>query len=395
MRILFLESHPMWIFGLPNGFMDAGHTVMISGSLTKGNIQEMIEQFKPDLIISMGWTTEHSKNKQIWIHDVVKQKKIPLVYWATEDPLHTNKFSIPLIKRMKPDFVFTVTPSICKLYNKQGFKSAHLDFAYHKSVHHRVKPFKKYRCDIAVVANAYPDFLLKHPDSFRLSSIQTLISPLLESNIRVDFWGDNWDSMGDLLGKKIPDDWIHGYLDYREAHKVYSSAKIVLGLQNCIDQLTQRTYEILGSEGFLITSDTPAVRSKFKHKHDLVVSSSPGKTVKLIKYYLKNNKKREQIRTQAKQSLINDTYQHRAEKIIEVLIDHGILSNNITSNEGGKIVHYPELLKQKYKLYIVKKGDTLFEISQKYGVTMEHIMELNHLESHIIDVGLILKIKAK
>jgi len=30
MRILFLESHPMWIHGLPNGFRDLGHEVMVS-----------------------------------------------------------------------------------------------------------------------------------------------------------------------------------------------------------------------------------------------------------------------------------------------------------------------------------------------------------------------------
>ncbi|MFY4776560.1 glycosyltransferase family protein [Metabacillus sp. RGM 3146] len=415
MRVLFLESHPMWIFGLPNGFMDAGHSVMISGSLTKNNISKMIDEFKPELIISMGWTPEHTEEKQAWIHDAVKQRKIPLVYWATEDPLHTKEFSIPLVKTMKPDFVFTVTPSMCKVYEDEGFKSAHLDFAYYKSIHHRVQPLEKYRCDIAVVANGYPQFLLNNPDSFRLSSLQTLISPLLKNNIRVDFWGKDWDSMGELLGKEIPRDWMHGYLDYREAHKVYSSARIVLGIQNCTDQLTQRTYEILGSEGFLITSDTPAVKSKFKHNHDLAVSSSPEETAELIKYYLKNENEREQIRTQAKQTLKNDTYQHRAEKIIEVLNNHGILGNNLPSIdpflevlidlgilgnnnksiEEGEIIHYPELLKQKYELYDVKKGDTLFHISQKYGVDFKQIMQLNHLDSSVIEVGVMLKIKEK
>ena len=34
MRILFLESDPMWIYGLPYGFCDVGHSVMVSGPLT-------------------------------------------------------------------------------------------------------------------------------------------------------------------------------------------------------------------------------------------------------------------------------------------------------------------------------------------------------------------------
>lgn len=55
MKILFLESHPMWIYGLPNGFRDAGHQVLVSGPLTKENLPNMIKEFSPDLIFSMGW----------------------------------------------------------------------------------------------------------------------------------------------------------------------------------------------------------------------------------------------------------------------------------------------------------------------------------------------------
>lgn len=99
MEILFLESHPMWLYGLPNGFREAGHTVMISGPVSRENITEMIDEFKPDLIVSMGWTPEHSREKQSWIRNATKKVNIPLVYWATEDPLHTQNFTIPLIKR--------------------------------------------------------------------------------------------------------------------------------------------------------------------------------------------------------------------------------------------------------------------------------------------------------
>ena len=63
MRILFLESNPMWIYGLPNGFCDAGHTVMISGPLTEEGIIDMIANFQPDLIFTMGHTSEHTREK--------------------------------------------------------------------------------------------------------------------------------------------------------------------------------------------------------------------------------------------------------------------------------------------------------------------------------------------
>lgn len=63
--------------------------------------------------------------------------------------------------------------------------------------------------------------------------------------------------MEPYLGKNIPEDWLHGYIHYLEARKVYNSADIVVGIQNHLTQLTQRIYEILGAGGFLLTADTP------------------------------------------------------------------------------------------------------------------------------------------
>lgn len=192
MKILFLESHPMWIYGLPNGFKEEGHTVMISGPLSRDNISEILDWFNPDLIISVGWTDEHSKEKWPWIRNAIKKTTIPLVYWATEDPLHTENFTIPLINAIRPDFVFTVTPSLCEKYEELGFKADHLDFGYHQSVHFPVQPLNNYRCDIAVVANAYPEYLKNNPNAFRSDALKILIKPLIKDGIRIDFWGNNW-----------------------------------------------------------------------------------------------------------------------------------------------------------------------------------------------------------
>lgn len=63
----------MWLYGLPNGFREAGHTVMISGPVSRENITEMIDEFKPDLIVSMGWTPEHSREKQYGFATLLKR----------------------------------------------------------------------------------------------------------------------------------------------------------------------------------------------------------------------------------------------------------------------------------------------------------------------------------
>lgn len=327
MRMLFLESHPMWIFGLPNGFRDIGCEVMVSGPLTEENIPKMMSSFKPHLIITMGWTSENVRQKVDWIRRNVKLYRIPHVYWATEDPTHTFTFTLPLIKRMQPDFVFTICKARIDYYRKLGIKCAHMDFGFHRSKNHHTPPVDKYKCQIAVIANGYPNILKLYPNHYRIQSLNDLISPLVKEDIRIDFWGREWNNMSSIIGEHIPDEWIHGYLPYEESCTVYSSADIVIGLQNHLTQLTQRTYEILGSGGFLLTSDTPEIRRIFVPDRDLVVSSSPEETLKQVEYYLNNKEARENIRNQGKIAAIPHSYSYRARCILKVLGAENILSN--------------------------------------------------------------------
>lgn len=324
MRILFLESNPMWIHGLPNGFLDAGHEVRISGVLTQENIPEMISEFKPDLIFTMGWTNELVGEKVNWIRKHIKLSKVPHIYWATEDPTHTFSFTLPYVQQVQPDFIFTICRTRVDYYKKMGLKAAHLDFGYHPLIHHFSQPDDKYRHSVAVVANAYPKNLTQYPNHYRIQSLQTLISPLLMENLRIDFFGCGWEDLTDILGYPVPADWIHGYLPYISANRIYSSSTIILGIQNHPTQLTQRIYEILASRGFLITSDTPEIRSRFTPGKDLIVSASPGETLDLVKYYLQAADQRELIRANGQRSVQIYHYKNSAAYIINILKSENI-----------------------------------------------------------------------
>nr|WP_145156434.1 glycosyltransferase [Paenibacillus terrae] len=325
MKVLFLENHPMWIHGLPNGFRDLGHKVKISGTLTKNKLPHLLKTFKPDLVISMGWTPEHAEYKQHWMRRYVASTKIPHVYWATEDPTHHESFTLPYVRTVKPDFVFTICRSMVRNYKKMGIQAAHMDFGYHPEVHKECKAVKSFKRDIAVVANGYSRILQIYPKHFRIKSIRHLIRPLVQEGTRIDFWGKQWESMKPILGSRIPHKWIHGYLPYPDAHKVYNSAKIVIGPQNQLTQVTQRTYEILGSGGFLITSDTPEIRRLFKPGRDLVVSSSAEQTRELVAYYLKHPEEREKIRKQGKLTVRKHSYARRARYMIRQLRKYKII----------------------------------------------------------------------
>lgn len=325
MRILFWEDNPMWIFGLPNGFRDLGHNVMISESLTEEDLYKTITNFKPQLVVTIGWTTATTGRRVNLIRKYVRAFKIPHVYWATEDPTHTFSFTLPLIQKMQPDFVFTICPSRVNYYKKLGIKAAHMDFGFHPNVNYCTNVDANYSHCIAVVANGYSRNLKLYPKHYRIESIRTLISPLIKKNIPVDFYGWGWEEMSEFVGTSIPPEWIHGKLPYIETNKVYSSSKIILGIQNNPIQMTQRNFEILASGGFLLTSDTPIIRDLFVPDRDLVVSSSPEETLELTQYYLKNSEKRDIIRKQGEASVKPYSYTNRAQYMLEVLYNQNIL----------------------------------------------------------------------
>jgi spore maturation protein CgeB len=326
MRILFLETNPMWIYGLPNGFRDLGHTIKFVDPCKEEKLVEALEQFKPNLIFTIGWTAANdTTEKQFRIGHYVQPSGIPHVYWATEDPGYTEIFSLPLIKRTLPDMVFTICRDNVPLYNSLGIEADYLPFGYHSSVHFPSAQSNQYKSSVAMVANGYPQLFNKDPNHLRFASLKSLVNPVLEKNIPIFFYGRYWDDMQKIFDFTIPSEWIKGFLPYTEANKVYSSADVIIGVQNKMHQLTQRTYEILGSGGFLLTSDTPEIRKCFTPYYDLIVSSSNEETAELLQYYLNRSEERLKIRQNGSITVKNHTYSARAKTILKQLHDRKII----------------------------------------------------------------------
>ncbi|MGE7692694.1 polysaccharide deacetylase family protein [Lysinibacillus sp. NPDC094177] len=392
MRILFLESHSMWIHGLPNGFMDAGHEVKISGPLDDLDIPNLISEFRPDLIITMGWGPENSTTaKQKKIYESTINANIPHVYWATEDPTSTEIFTVPYISRAHPDFVFTICRDMVDYYRSLGIPSEHLDFGYHPKVHSPVEFDPQYYSPVAIVANGYPRKLSYFPNHFRHQSMENLIKPLIENNIQINFYGNHWDNMGPLLGVEIPKEWIRGYIDYTIANKIYSSSDIIIGLQNLPTQLTQRTYEVLGSGGFLLTNSTPEVLRLFKSGSELITSSSPEETIELVNYFLQHPKEREKIQKYGIETVNKHSYKARAQYMLEVLEKSGIFDKR--KSTYSLRIERKVFQQGNFEIYNVKNGDTFYHISKEFGITIDQLKHLNELTSDIIDTGLPLKIR--
>ncbi|MGD8189319.1 CgeB family protein [Brevibacillus ginsengisoli] len=325
MRVLFIDSNEILFDLLPHGFREAGHHVKVSGRITKeADIKALIDEFKPHLVVTNGWGPEQTLEKQVWIKNQTKSHKIPHVYWSVEDPIFTNHFVLPLVNTAQPEFIFTICQSAVNFYRSIGFPTTYLDWGVQPSTNYPIPPVKQYEVDIAIVANSYYRTLDQFVD-FRIESMKQLIEPLVTNGIRVDIWGEGWDKIKPFLGVEIPSGWIRGVIPFSECNKVYSSAKMMIGLQNMKTQVTQRTYEILGSGGFLLTNDTPAIRRLFVPGRDLVVTSSPEETLRIVDFYLNNQEIAKTIRSQGLKEVTRHTYRRKAEFIIETLSKHGIL----------------------------------------------------------------------
>jgi membrane-bound lytic murein transglycosylase D len=70
---------------------------------------------------------------------------------------------------------------------------------------------------------------------------------------------------------------------------------------------------------------------------------------------------------------------------------------NIAANKEGdsKLVAVNTSSKSEYFIHKVKKGESLFSIAKKYGVTVDEVKSLNNLKTNDLNSGQVLKLKSK
>ncbi len=316
-RVLFFSHDSKYILGLPQGFRELNCPVFVLRDLSRSSIKEAVDHFRPDLMISTGWA--YRRHKREHIDELVKRAakyKVKHVYWATEDPRWTEECSFKCIEIYKPDAVFSIHPDSVSKYHALGLSAGHLDFGCNPEFNKFEPPSSKYAYDVVLVGNGG-----KAWKSYRKDSVQILLKPLVERGYDVAIWGSRWNRFNEeLMGFKIPKHMIKGELPYEETNKVYNSAKIILGLQNDQEMLTSRTFEVLGSGGFLLTVPTRSVNNLFTNNVHLTCSDSPEHTVRLVDYFLKYDETRKAIaRNGQSEVYTKHTYKERADRILNFM----------------------------------------------------------------------------
>ncbi len=316
MKILFIESDDQYVLGLPDGFREQGCQVRVLNNIEEMELINVLEEYKPELVVTTGWTKIHTKTNLKLLGHVVRKHGVKHLYWATEDPRWTDKWSLPYIELTIPDYIFTIDRATVPFYRKQGYKAYYLPWACNPCFHQSSEEKEEYRCDIALVATGGITW-----SSYRKDSAHILLKPLVENNYDVKIWGKRWDTLNpDVLGFNVESRFMRGSLPYLETNHVYSSAKIILGFQNTTTELTSRTFEVLGARGFLLAPATPAVLETFKPGMQLAVSRSEKETIRMVDYYLSHHDERMNIALEGqKEVYTNHTYSHSAAEILKIV----------------------------------------------------------------------------
>ena len=294
MRILYLNAHPVWTNQLLKGFEELGHEVRIVDAIHKGSLKKHIEEFKPDLMMTVGWMHEYITEKQEIIRDLAKQHRLLHAYWATEDIQHFARWSLPYVKNVQPDVIFTINADCIPFYAEIGIPAFHLEFGYNPAIEDSLKdtPYPQYTHDLALVANAYD--ILENPNSFRYQSADILIRPLLEKDYNLVIYGEGWNPAKNMDNWPLDPAKCPGPIEFKDSFKVFRSSKIILNLQNenrFSTQITSRTLDIPGCGGFQLTVRTPAVKRFFQHRQHLLMSDSAAETLNLVDHYLAHPEK--------------------------------------------------------------------------------------------------------
>jgi len=77
-----------------------------------------------------------------------------------------------------------------------------------------------------------------------------------------------------------------------------------------------------------------------------------------------------------------------------ITVNELIKLNNLKSNilSIGQQLIVPTITEKQDDIYMVQSGDTLYKLSQKYNTTVEDLMKLNNLSTNILSIGQILKL---
>ena len=314
MRVLFTNESPLIKYGLAAGFRQIGCQVrIIMGERTPLG-RSFAARTAPVISIIA------SLNRTLFSPKVIRglcpyslppdSQSFPAAFCTGPSKIRfqpsPSLWPMPLV-----DYIFTTTAECVSRYESMGKGSKCCCLRCNPEFHRYTGPREDYLYDMILVATNY--------DS-RYQEIRWFIMPLVERGFSIKIWGLYWDDPTRPVNL-LSYPWVYGgLLPYEELPWVYSSAKIVLGV-NCDDtsitQTSMRPFEALGCGGGLYLGHyTKAQEALFG---DLIFQArNTDQTLNAVETILgmSENERRERALCAQRYVYEEHTYQLRAEQIL-------------------------------------------------------------------------------
>lgn len=305
MNIMMISSLSCYINSLGDALAQLGHKIYCQPTWNMAELEAGLAHARPDMLITVCNDQPFEREKLIRLAELCDRYSLFHLCWTTEDKIHFDRVSLPYVRLTQPDLIWTIHPDCVEMYQNMGFDADYCNFFFNPRLFPAKPANQEERFDVAFVGTTHLE-----PRTFRHDSLKQLLFPLIRAQVQVHVWGHHWlENQARLareFGVALPADRFHGYLPYKQTASIYHQSKIVLGVQNARDQVTQRTFEILGTGAFMLASRTEALEQLFQDEKELILSSSPEETIELVRFYSSRPDLRRVVGARAREKVLKE-----------------------------------------------------------------------------------------
>lgn len=277
----------------------------------------LVESFRPDLIFVYKGAFLKAETVFCW-----KRKGIPIVNFFPDVSFLAHGTNIPECVPLFDHLFTTKTFGARDLRLNFGVDESNVSFIPHgfdPGVHRPVSVDSGFVCDASFIGNS---------SLHKIACLRRLKEGVHEIDLRI--WGSTWNKHKQcILSNSIQASSVEGDL-YALA---LSSSRINIALlsekvdgASRGDQITSRTFHIPAAGGFMLHQRTEEVLQYFDEDVEMACFSSPDELINKVKYYLRYETSREQIRQRGHvRALAEHSLDKRAETVIQRLKEKGII----------------------------------------------------------------------
>ena len=324
MRIFFLNDSQFVRRGLAAGLAQVGQETVFAGThlweLSPAGQDAAVESWiaalpPAELLLYEGLTGGAPISPRA-IRRLKEAWGARFFYWAIEDPRWTHEVlppdGSPGPYTSVADHVFTTAVECVDRYVEAGLASSVLLFACNPEFHRPVDDSREPACEVALVADNYPDRAERQ--------YTAVVWPALDLCRRRGWscrvFGRWWETTPAAAD-------AHGQLPYERLPHVYSRAKLVLGLEQCLDisatQSSSRIFEVTGCGACYLGPRHRAHARLFDEDEEVLVSDSAAETEELLTWMVEDESARTAVAARGRaRCLAEHTYAHRAEQLLGV-----------------------------------------------------------------------------